>query len=278
MAKKLRSRYAGSVAMAAVVLLAACSSVAEPDTPTPVPSATPEPTKVSALAECGGPIEHSSSESLTAIYPQNDGYLWTLPDGTDANVSFDDIIASDPNANETTRLSMPIWSQPVVSPDLKRSAIVVQKRTFSSSADTRPVVIISDADDPVLGTFDPAVDGSQALVTMGWLAESGCLAVLVFTPTHEQQLHILQPNAEVVATFRPTLARGSVIDASVSGWIVLDRLTWEPGEIELFNVDSPGTTIVVSAGEPVPKFLGLPGVGLTVEEFVAAFRDQAPNR
>lgn len=277
MAKRVRSKYLVLLAMASVMILAACSESSEQATSSPLPSATPEPTPVSVLATCGGPITRSSGTPLTALFPERDGYLWTLPDGTDANVSFSDILANDPNANETTMLSMPIWSQPRISSDLRRAAVTIQRRTFSSSADTRPLIVLSDAENPVNGLFVPPVDGGQALVTLEWLSESGCLAVLVFTPTHEQSLYVLEPDGDVVAQFQPKLGRGSVLDASGTGWIVLDRLAFVDGEIELFSVENIGTTIVVSAGSVVPAFTGLTGDGVTAEQFVESLRNRTGN-
>lgn len=267
-----KSKYLGFLTLTVLTLLAACTSAVNEATPTTASSVTPEPTRESVVASCGGPIAQSSSEPLTALFSQRDGYVWALPDGTDAIVTLDDVRDSDPLASDSTAMSFPLWAQPAVSPDQLQSAMTILRR-YSGSSVTRTMVVLSDTENPVLGTLVLPEDYVQALVTLSWLPESGCLAVLVFEPMQPQQLYVLQTNGDVIAQFQPKLGRGTVLDVTASGWIVLDRLTWEHSEIELFKLDSSGTTIVVSSGQVVPDFPGLAGSGMTAEQFVASLRN-----
>lgn len=264
---RVRLRYLWFVALAGVALLAACSSAKEQEAPTSAPSATPEP----VFASCGSSGPNQAEAPLTAISPQRDGYIWVLPDGSDASLDLDDIRASDPDASESTAMSFPPWSTPAVSPDGLRSAMTVLRR-YSGSSDTRTMIVLSTTNDPVLATLVLPEGYVQALVTLSWLPESGCLAVLVFEPSQAQQLYILRRDGQVAAQFQPKLGRGTLLDASGSGWVALDRLTWAIPEVELFNLQNPGTTIVVGAGERIPNFPGLPGNGMTAEQFVTSLR------
>ncbi len=267
---KLRSRYPGLVAALAAGLVAACSSTTEPETPTPLPTATPE----SVLSMCGEQGARIDAESVTAFRPQHDGYIWTLPDGSDASVTTDDIRASDPNSDDSTAISFPAWSQPAVSPDHLRSAITFTRR-LSGFSDTKTLILVSSAESPVLGTLELEGSNLQALVTLQWLADSGCLAALIFEPTHEQQLFLLSRDGEPVAEFSPKLGRGTVYEAIDTGWIVVERLTWEPPEIELFSVNNAGTTVVVGADDVLPGFPGLPA-GITARQYVDQLKNRVP--
>ncbi len=265
----------GLAALAVLVLAAGCVSGPDDPTPTAEPTATQETVRLSPLASCGGPIEHAGSDALTAIYPQSDGYLWALPDGTDANVSFADILAADPESSDSASLSMPIWGSPAVSPDHRRSAIVVMRRLFGSSPDTDPIVVLSSGEEAVTGIFELQVENPNPLVRMSWLSRSGCLAVLAFSPGVEQGLVILRPDGTVAAEFRPKLARGEVMETPDGDWIVLDRTGWVDGpEIELFSVHNPGSAVIVPRDETVPDFLGLAPDGQTAAEFAAELREQ----
>ncbi len=272
MSLRLNHGLFGLTALSAFVLIAACTS----STPTPAPTVTPEATPPSPLASCGGPFEHIGTDPLVAVYPQNDGYLWVLPDGTDANVTFADILAADDNATETSSLSMPIWGAPMVSPDHLRSAVVVFKRQFGSSPDTNPMIVLSDANEPVTGLFEVELENPNPLIRVSWLPESGCLAALIFSPGIEQGLVIVRPDGTVAAEFQPKMARGEVLEVTPDGWIALDRTHWVDGpEIELFNVRNPGTTVIVPTGDPVPDFVGLTSNGETAAEFATRLRERS---
>lgn len=234
----------------------------EEPTPAPLPSPTP-----TVLAACGEQGPHIDSDPVVAFHPERDGFIWVLPDGTDANVTTDDIRAADPAASDSTAISFPLWSQPAVSPDHSRSAVTFNRR-YSGSSETQTLILVSGPDDPVLNAFELPGSNLQALVTLQWLPQSGCLTALVFEPTSEQRLILMSNSGEVVAMFNPKLGRGTVLDSTATGWIVVERLTWEPPEIELFNVRNSGTTIVVGADEPLPDFPGLPGEGQTARQFV----------
>ena len=248
------------VAAAALLLLAALACSSAIPTPSPPPSPAPEP------ALCSGPIPHLDSTPAFAVNDQRDGYIWVLPDDTDGGVTFEQVLVSLGVAGEVgperTRLAMPTWSHPIVSPDHTNSAIVLERRKGMrqpGSSFVMPVVdwivVLSSAEQPVTGIFEVPSPIRQGLILPDWGATIGCLMVKVFDPDADRgRIYLVDEAANLQADVFVQLARGTVIDDAGAGWLIVDRTAWadEP-DAEFVNIDDPENHFQLAADAPFPS-------------------------
>lgn len=243
---------------------------------TPVPATSPTvPASITVPGVCGGPITRLAGEPVFAIDDDMDGYVWVLPDGTDAGLTADQLRAADPESDSSTVIRMPRWGAPAISPDRTTSAIPVERR-YSGEPQGHYVVVISTATEPVAGVVEYPQEWNQPLITTFWLAESGCLSVLVFNPEHEDLLQLIDIDGNVVREQEIQMGRGVVLDGAGADWVLIDRISFgELSQVEFVNIEDPGLSLVVGEDEVVPDLPGLRGAGeLTAGQLVAELRDR----
>ncbi len=225
---------------------------------------------------------------MFVVTDQGDGYIWILPDGTDSGLSFEQVLSALDVAGETgpgrTRLAMPTWSRPTVSPDHLSSAVVLERRrsvpregSSFLSVTIDWIVVMSNSEQAVTGILEVPGPLSQGLIIPDWGARTGCLAVKVFDPNADSgRIYLLDGSAGLRAEVTVGLAPGEVIDAAGAGWIILDRTAWvgEPAA-EFVNIGDPEHPVQVKAGDPFPVLNGVElEPGLTVAQGIEMLRQR----